>query len=186
MRDPHRLRWRELTGVALVGPRHPRTEGRTDLATIRHAGPQSLAREHAGPLTYRTYRRPHRRQACYGEFLMPSFHQPRPRPGLLDRPSSSMEELAVARALSELAGLTRRLGYGAQTSSSRAAMPRSATCGGLWSRAGRTVRRRRHGPGGRAGARRSSRRTHNPIDLLRDCERLPTRHGRPMCLRLSP
>ena len=69
----------------------------------------------------RTYRRPHRRQACYGEFIMASFYQPRPRPGFLIDTSSSMEDSQLARAVSELAGLTRQLGYGA-TSSSRAAM----------------------------------------------------------------
>src|SRR5262249_38852865 len=61
----------------------------------------------------RTYRRPHRRQAWYGEFLMPSFHQPRPRPGFLIDTSCSMGESQLARAVSELGGLTRQLGYGA-------------------------------------------------------------------------
>src|SRR4029453_13045212 len=61
----------------------------------------------------RTYRRPHRRQACYGEFLMPSYHQPRPRPGFLIDTSSSMEDSQLARALAELGGLMRQLGYGA-------------------------------------------------------------------------
>ena len=44
---------------------------------------------------------------------MPSFHQPRPRPGFLIDTSSSMEDSQLARALAELAGLTRQLGYGA-------------------------------------------------------------------------
>ena len=61
----------------------------------------------------RTYRRPHRRQACYGEFIMPSFYQPRPRPGFLIDTSGSMEDSQLARAVSELGGLTRQLGYGA-------------------------------------------------------------------------
>jgi predicted metal-dependent peptidase len=61
----------------------------------------------------RTYRRPHRRQACYGEFIMPSFFQPRPRPGFLIDTSASMEDSQLARAVSELGGLTRQLGYGA-------------------------------------------------------------------------
>jgi predicted metal-dependent peptidase len=59
----------------------------------------------------RTYRRPHRRQACYGEFLMPTFFQPRPRPGFLIDTSSSMENAQLSRALAELGGLTRQLGY---------------------------------------------------------------------------
>ena len=59
----------------------------------------------------RTYRRPHRRQACYGEFIMPSFYQPRPRPGFLIDTSSSMQNAQLARAVAELGGLTRQLGY---------------------------------------------------------------------------
>src|SRR6185436_11629382 len=59
-------------------------------------------------------RRPHRRQACYGEFIMPSFYQPRPRPGFLIDTSSSMEHTQLSRAVAELAGLTRQLGYGAE------------------------------------------------------------------------
>ena len=59
----------------------------------------------------RTYRRPHRRQACYGEFLMPTFFQPRPRPGFLIDTSSSMQNAQLARAVAELGGLTRQLGY---------------------------------------------------------------------------
>lgn len=62
----------------------------------------------------RTYRRPHRRQACFGEFIMPSFYQPRPRPGFLIDTSNSMQQPQLARALSELAGLTRQLGYGSE------------------------------------------------------------------------
>jgi predicted metal-dependent peptidase len=62
----------------------------------------------------RTYRRPHRRQACYGEFIMPSFHQPRPRPGFLIDTSSSMQNEQLSRAVTELASLTRQLGYASE------------------------------------------------------------------------
>ena len=62
----------------------------------------------------RTYRRPHRRQACYGEFIMPSFYQPRPRPGFLIDTSSSMQNDQLARAMTELAALTRQLGYASE------------------------------------------------------------------------
>jgi len=82
------------------------------LATIRHVVRRALRESTLGRYD-RTYRRPHRRQACYGEFLMPSFHQPRPRPGFLIDTSSSMEDSQLARALAELAGLTRQLGHGA-------------------------------------------------------------------------
>ena len=53
----------------------------------------------------------HRRQAAYGEFIMSSFYQPRPRPGFLIDTSSSMQETQLARAVAELGGLTRQLGY---------------------------------------------------------------------------
>jgi hypothetical protein len=82
------------------------------LATIRHVVRRALRDSTLGRYD-RTYRRPHRRQACYGEFLMPSFQQPRPRPGFLIDTSSSMEDSQLARALAELAGLIRQLGYGA-------------------------------------------------------------------------
>jgi predicted metal-dependent peptidase len=82
------------------------------MATIRHVVRRALRDSTLGRYD-RTYRRPHRRQACYGEFLMPSFHQPRPRPGFLIDTSSSMEDSQLARAVSELGGLTRQLGYGA-------------------------------------------------------------------------
>ena len=62
----------------------------------------------------RTYRRPHRRQACYGNFIMPSYYQPRPRPGFLIDTSSSMQDQHLSRAIAELAGLTRQLGYGSE------------------------------------------------------------------------
>jgi predicted metal-dependent peptidase len=82
------------------------------MATIRHVVRKTLRDSTLGRYD-RTYRRPHRRQACYGEFLMPSFHQPRPRPGFLIDTSSSMEDAQLSRALAELGGLTRQLGYGA-------------------------------------------------------------------------
>jgi predicted metal-dependent peptidase len=80
------------------------------MATIRHAVRKALRDSTLGRYD-RTYRRPHRRQACYGELLMPSFHQPRPRPGFLIDTSSSMEDTQLARAVAELGGLTRQLGY---------------------------------------------------------------------------
>ena len=82
------------------------------MATIRHAVRRALRNSTLGRYD-RTYRRPHRRQACYGEFIMPSFHQPRPRPGFLIDTSGSMGDSQLARAVSELGGLTRQLGYGA-------------------------------------------------------------------------
>jgi predicted metal-dependent peptidase len=62
----------------------------------------------------RTYRRPHRRQTAYGEFIMPSFYQPRPRPGFLIDTSSSMQHPQLARAVAELGALTRQLGYASE------------------------------------------------------------------------
>lgn len=81
------------------------------MATIRHVVRRALRDSTIGRYD-RTHRRPHRRQAAYGEFLMPSFHQPRPRPGFLIDTSSSMQDTQLARAVAELAGLTRQLGYG--------------------------------------------------------------------------
>jgi predicted metal-dependent peptidase len=83
------------------------------MATIRHVVRRALRDSTLGRYD-RTYRRPHRRQAWYGEFLMPSFHQPRPRPGFLIDTSSSMQDPQLARAVAELAGLTRQLGYGTE------------------------------------------------------------------------
>jgi len=80
------------------------------MATIRHTVRKALRESTLGRYD-RTYRRPHRRQACYGEFIMPSFHQPRPRPGFLIDTSASMQETQLARAVAELGGLTRQLGY---------------------------------------------------------------------------
>ncbi len=82
------------------------------MATIRYTVRRALRGSTLGRYD-RTYRRPHRRQACYGQFIMPSFHQPRPRPGFLIDTSASMEDSQLARAVAELAGLTRQLGYGA-------------------------------------------------------------------------
>jgi len=82
------------------------------MATIRHTVRRALRDSTLGRYD-RTHRRPHRRQACYGDLIMPSFCQPRPRPGFLIDTSSSMEDSQLARAVSELGGLTRQLGYGA-------------------------------------------------------------------------
>jgi len=81
------------------------------MATIRHAVRRALRDSTLGRYD-RTYSRPHRRQAAYGEFIMSSFYQPRPRPGFLIDTSSSMEDTQLARAVAELGGLTRQLGYG--------------------------------------------------------------------------
>lgn len=83
------------------------------LAVIRQTVRTALRESTLGRYD-RTYRRPHRRQACYGEFIMPSFYQPRPRPGFLIDTSSSMEQPQLTRAVAELAGLTRQLGYGSE------------------------------------------------------------------------
>ena len=80
------------------------------MATIRHVVRKALRECTLGRYD-RTYRRPHRRQAAYGDFIMSSFHQPRPRPGFLIDTSASMEESQLARAVAELGGLTRQLGY---------------------------------------------------------------------------
>jgi predicted metal-dependent peptidase len=81
-------------------------------ATIHHALRRALRDSTLGRYD-RTYRRPHRRQSCYGDLIMPTFHQPRPRPGFLIDTSASMEDSQLARAVAELGGLTRQLGYGA-------------------------------------------------------------------------
>jgi len=81
------------------------------MATIRHAVRKALRDSTLGRYD-RTYSRPHRRQAAYGEFIMSSFHQPRPKPGFLIDTSSSMQDTQLARAIAELGGLTRQLGYG--------------------------------------------------------------------------
>lgn len=83
------------------------------MATIRHAVRRALRESTLGRYD-RTYRRPHRRQAAYGEFIMASYYQPRPRPGFLIDTSSSMQDTQLARAVAELGGLTRQLGYGTE------------------------------------------------------------------------
>jgi len=83
------------------------------MATLRHTVRRALRLSTLGRYD-RTYRRPHRRQACYGEFIMASFHQPRPRAGFLIDTSGSMGDSQLARAVSELGGLTRQIGYGAE------------------------------------------------------------------------
>jgi len=97
------LGWRRWARTVLV----PKVDY---MATIRHVVRKALRDSTLGRYD-RTYRRPHRRQACYGDFLMPSFHQPRPRPGFLIDTSSSMQGTQLARAVAELGGLTRQLGY---------------------------------------------------------------------------
>ena len=82
-------------------------------AVIRRAVRTSLRDSTLGRYD-RTYRRPHRRQACYGDFIMPSFYQPRPRPGFLIDTSSSMQNAQLSRAVAELGGLARQLGYGSE------------------------------------------------------------------------
>jgi len=133
------------------------------LATIRHVVRRALRESTLGRYD-RTYRRPHRRQACYGELLMPSFQQPRPRPGFLIDTSSSMEDSQLARALAELAGLTRQLGYGADV---------VVACCDAAVRDVRKVFRagqvELYGGGGTdldVGLRAFIERTHDPIDLL--------------------
>jgi predicted metal-dependent peptidase len=80
------------------------------MATIRHAVRKALRDSTIGRYD-RTYKRPNRRQSAYGEFVMPSFYQPRPRPGFLIDTSSSMQDTQLARAVAELGGLTRQLAY---------------------------------------------------------------------------
>ena len=133
------------------------------MATIRHVVRRALRDSTLGRYD-RTYRRPHRRQACYGELLMPSFHQPRPRPGFLIDTSSSMEDSQLARALAELGGLIRQLGYGADV---------VVACCDAAVRDVRTVfgagQVELYGGGGtdlNAGLRAFVERTRDPIDLL--------------------
>jgi predicted metal-dependent peptidase len=95
--------WRRWAGTVLT----PKVDY---MATIRHAVRKALRDSTLGRYD-RTYRRPHRRQAAYGDFIMSSFHQPRPRPGFLIDTSSSMQDTQLARAVAELGGLTRQLGY---------------------------------------------------------------------------
>jgi hypothetical protein len=140
------------------------------MSTIRHVVRRALRDSTLGRYD-RSYRKPHRRQACYGEFIMPSFYQPRPRPGFLIDTSSSMEDSQLARAVAELEGLTRQLGYGADVV--------VACCDA----AVHSVRKifvntpvELYGGGGtdmRAGLRVFTDRTSGPIDLLimvSDCQ----------------
>jgi predicted metal-dependent peptidase len=99
------LAWRRWASATLT----PKVDY---MATIRHAVRRALRDSTLGRYD-RTYRRPHRRQACYGDLIMPSFYQPRPRPGFLIDTSGSMGDSQLARAVSELGGLVRQLGYGA-------------------------------------------------------------------------
>jgi predicted metal-dependent peptidase len=133
------------------------------MATVRHAIRRALRDSTLGRYD-RTYRRPHRRQACYGEFIMASFYQPRPRPGFLIDTSSSMDDSQLSRAVAELGGLTRQLGYGADVV--------VACCDA----AVHTVRKvfsatdvELYGGGGTdigVGIRAFTERTRDPIDLL--------------------
>jgi predicted metal-dependent peptidase len=97
------LAWRRWARIVLT----PKVDY---MATIRHAVRKALRESTLGRYD-RTYRRPHRRQAAYGEFILASFYQPRPRPGFLIDTSSSMQDTQLARAVAELGGLTRQLGY---------------------------------------------------------------------------
>jgi predicted metal-dependent peptidase len=133
------------------------------LATIRHVVRRTLRESTLGRYD-RTYRRPHRRQACYGEFLMPSYHQPRPRPGFLIDTSSSMDDALLPRALAELAGLIRQLGYGADV----VVMSCDAAIRDV-RRVFRAEQVELYGGGGTdlaAGVRAFVGRKHDPIDLL--------------------
>ena len=151
-----RSRWRRWARATLA----PKVDY---MATIRHAVRRALRDSTLGRYD-RTYRRPHRRQACYGEFIMASFYQPRPRPGFLIDTSGSMEDSQLARAVSELGGLTRQLGYGADVSS-RAATPPCTMCRKVFS--GTPIEL--YGGGGTdmgVGLRAFIERKIAPIDLL--------------------
>lgn len=100
------MAWRRWATATLA----PKVDYR---ATIRQVVRSSLRLSTLGRYD-RTYRRPHRRQACYGDLIMPSFHQPRPRPGFLIDTSGSMSDTQLSRAVSELTGLFHQLGYGAE------------------------------------------------------------------------
>jgi predicted metal-dependent peptidase len=83
------------------------------MAMIRHTVRTALRDCTVGRYD-RTYRRPYRRQGCYGDFIMPTFFQPRPKPGFLIDTSSSMQDTQLSRAVAELGGLTRQLGYASE------------------------------------------------------------------------
>ena len=97
------LAWRRWARIVLT----PKVDY---MATISHAVRKALRESTLGRYD-RTYKRPHRRQAAYGEFIIASFYQPRPRPGFLIDTSASMQDTQLARAVAELGGLTRQLGY---------------------------------------------------------------------------
>jgi predicted metal-dependent peptidase len=133
------------------------------MATIRHAVRRGLRNSTLGRYD-RTYRRPHRRHAAYGDFIMASFYQPRPRPGFLIDTSSSMDDSQLSRAVAELGGLTRQLGYGADIVVACC----DAAVHGV-RKAFSTSQVELYGGGGtdlRTGIDAFVRRTHDPIDLL--------------------
>ena len=118
------------------------------MATIRHVVRRALRDSTLGRYD-RTYRRPHRRQACYGEFIMASFYQPRPRPGFLDRHvrldgGFAVGESRLRTGRSDAPARVRR-GRGRRVLRCRGARGEE----GVRGHAGRVVRRRRHGHGRR-------------------------------------
>jgi predicted metal-dependent peptidase len=133
------------------------------MASIRHAVRRGLRNSTLGRYD-RTYRRPHRRQAAYGEFIMSSFYQPRPRPGFLIDTSSSMDDTQLGRAVAELGGLVRQLGYGADIV--------VASCDAAVQGVRKIFRATEvelYGGGGTdigAGIQAFVARTHDPVDLL--------------------
>jgi hypothetical protein len=140
------------------------------MATVRHVVRRALRDSTVGRYD-RTFRRPHRRQACYGAFIMPTFYQPRPRPGFLIDTSASMDDGQLARAVAELGGLTRQLGYGADVV--------VACCDGAVQNVQKVFKHTSvelYGGGGtdlRAGLRVFTDRGHTPIDVLfivSDCQ----------------
>src|SRR5262249_31760892 len=150
------LAWRRWARATLA----PRIDY---MATLRHAVRRALRDSTIGRYD-RTYKRPHRRQACYGEFIMPSFYQPRPRPGFLIDTSASMAERQLTRAVSELAGLTRQLGHGADVvvACCDAAVHGVRRC----FTAAQVERSGGGGPDRRVGLRAFIERKGEPIDLL--------------------
>jgi hypothetical protein len=102
---------------------------------------------------------------------MPSFYQPRPRPGFLIDTSASMDDSQLARAVAELGGLTRQLGYGADV------VRRVLRCRGAQrEKVFRQAQVELYGGGGTdigAGLRAFIERRTAPIDLLVIVERLP-------------
>ena len=140
------------------------------MATIRHVVRKALRDSTLGRYD-RTYRRPHRRQAAYGEFIMSSFHQPRPRPGFLIDTSSSMQDTQLARAVAELGGLTRQLGYSTDVVVACCDTVVHDVQKGVQRRAVGVVRWRRHGHRRRPALVHRARSTR--IDLLvivSDCQ----------------